>query len=468
MSETAPLTLWLTDRSRYKLGTGRCAGARYLGYHFGPTGYGITTKADSLPLATGLYVHQGLETFGAILKEQDQLPDQDDTRAIIANVRKAYEARVEERGFRGILGGEQTEETIKEQSVLISGLLWALRLKFLPWLHQTYKVLSVEQERLHFLDCTCGAGPLGAEQHIARGCQGKVLMLRTDLLAQRRGASTLAYFECKTTGWESDAWAEQWESDPQLGLGTLDVAQQYGAEVSELYIVGLNKGPRRRDKDDAMGRRKQVSALCYGYRRPGNPPLVAEDWLPTYEWLDQDGQVKRASRAHRRAGVWEIAEGDWPTWQAYQGNGDAGLTAEEFWVRMLPASVLDKVCFLLGPMNRQDHQIASMRASLAGEETKWQGILWELYELQARGVGWASAEFQAAWDRLVPRSWQCRPFGKDHQCEFFEICHKGEAWADPLASGRYQPRKPHHEAELQQAVARGLLPAEAGELEEEE
>ena len=42
-----PCRLQLTDRTRYKTGTGRCACARYLGYHFGPTGYGIAPTADS-------------------------------------------------------------------------------------------------------------------------------------------------------------------------------------------------------------------------------------------------------------------------------------------------------------------------------------------------------------------------------------------------------------------------------------
>lgn len=496
----APLTLWLTDRSRYKLSQGRCQGARYLGYHFGPTGYGITSKADSLPLATGLYTHVGVQKFCTILQTTDQLPTLEQTRIIIAETCAQYVQRVEDRGFLGILGGEHTLETITEQRVLISGLLWALRLKLLPWIHSQYRILSVEQERLHMLSCTCGAGPLDALQHIARGCQGKVLMLRTDILGQRRGATTLAYFEVKTTGWESDAWAEQWESDPQLGLGTLDVDKLFGAEVQELYIVGLNKGPRRKDKDDPTGRRKQLSYLCYGYKQPGNPPMTSDDWHPAYEWTDDHGETKRTNRAHRRTGIWEIEKGDWPTWQAYAGQ-DPGLTSEEFWVRMLPASVLDKICFVLGPMNRQDHQIASMRIALEADETRWQAVLWELYQLQVGGhtldcdctggeqgeglvsipheascasnrvapaYGWATPEFQARLDALVPKSWNCRPFGKDHQCQFFGICHKEEGWQDPIGSGKYQPRLPHHAAELEQAIARGLLTAEAAEFEEGE
>lgn len=461
----APLTIWLQDRSRFKVKTGRCARQGYLGYHWGPTGYGITNRSDSLPLATGIYVHEGISRFGLILQRFDRLPTLEETRGIIAEVQVDYVTRVEARGFLGILSSEHTTETITEQRALISGVLWALRLKFLPWLHQAYKILSCEQERLHLLTCTCGAGPLPIADHLARGCNGHGLMLRNDILAQRRGASTLAYFEAKTTGWESDAWTDQWESDPQLGIGTIDVEKMFGAEVTELFIIGLQKGARRRDKNDPDGRRKQLSSLCYGYFRPGNPPMVADDWLPAYEWTNDQGEVKRASRAHKRTGIWELEQGDYAPWTAYHGQ-DPQLTPEEFWVRMLPASVLDKICFLLGPMNRQDHQIASVRRAMIGEETRWQGILWQLYEAQQQHA-WATPEFQALLDQLIPQSWNCRPFGRDHQCEFYGICHKAEGWQDPLGSGQYQPRRPHHQAELDQAVARGLLPVDALEADGE-
>lgn len=463
---TAPL-LWLTDRTRFKQGTQRCARARYLAYH-AFNSYGLTLKKQALPLATGIWVHKILEAFTQVLRQFDRLPALGEVREIIAAMVAAYIAEVERYGFRGILGGPETEETIAEQAALISGLGWVLRLKFLPWLHQSYKVVAVEQERLHFLECSCGAPPLDAEEHIRRGCTGKAIMLRTDLLAQRRDASTLAYFECKTTGWESEAWAEQWETDPQLALGTVDAEQLWGAEVTELYVVGLNKGRRTRDRYDPTDtRKKQSSPLCYGYRREGNPPLATEDWLPSYEWTNEQGEVKRASRAHRRTGVWTLGESDWPVWRAYQ-TANPDLSPEEFWVRFLPESVLDKICFILGPMNRQDQQLQVLLRGFLGEERKWQDVLWVLYELQLQGHPWASPEFQARLDELVPCSWACRPFGREHQCEFVEICHRHTGWDDPLGTGRYQPRLPHHDPELHQAIARGLLPAEAATVDEED
>lgn len=474
MSETAtpapaaPLSLWLTDRSRLKAGWQRCPRQRYLGYHYGPTGYGITARREALPLVTGIYVHRILEAYATLMQREDRLPTLDEVRAIIADLTDQYVTEVTARGYRGILGGPETEQTITEQATLIAGLAWAMRIKFLPWLHQTYRVLHVEEERLHFLSCRCGAPPLDTAEHIARNCDGQALMIRTDLLAQRRGGTSLAYFECKTTGWESEAWAEQWETDPQLGLGTLDAQARWGAEVTELYIVGLNKGRRVRDRYEGSDdpRKKQQSPLCYGYCRPGNPPLAQDDWLPSYEWVDEHGQVKRKSKAHRRRGIWELAESDWPIWRAYL-TANPGLTPAEFWVRYLPENLLDRVCFILGPMNRQDTQLASLLRSIRGEEARWQQILWQLYET-GQVWDWGTSEFQAQLDELVPCSWACRPFGREHQCEFVPICHRHQGWDDPLGSGQYQPRMPHHEPEGLQAVARGLLPAEAALAPEED
>lgn len=466
-----PSAIWLTDRSRYEQGTGRCAMLRYLRYHAGPTGYGYATKSDSVPLTTGSFTHDGIDPLARLLKHHDRLPSEEEVRAILATVRERYEAKLTARGFRGgMFTSPIIDETIKEQSTLINGLIWTLAVHLLPWLHQFYKVLEVETERLHFLDCPCGAGPLDQAQHDARGCTGTALMLRTDILAQHRQGGHLAYFEAKTTGWESDAWAEQWEIKPQLGLGTLDLDTRYGQEVTECYIIGMNKGARKKDDKDQgtpfEGMRRQQSALCYGYCRPGNPPLAKDDWVPAYEWVNEAGETKRKSKMHVKRPVWTLTESDWGLWQAYHSS-DRTMPAEEFWVRNLPLSIRDKVCYVLGPMNRQDQQIASTRRHMVAEETRWQQILWQLYEAQATGLTWATADFQRLLDALIPRSWACRPFGKEHECEFIPLCLKQTGWQDPMGSGRYQPRQPHHAPERQQAIDRGLLVEDADEVDED-
>ena len=445
-------SLWLTDRSRWKLGISRCPRARYLSNHFGPSGYGITRSAQAIPLATGAYTHDGQADFCRILRDHDRLPTLEETRSIVQTQTGLYDTLCTKRGFRGILAGEATDETILEQKTLIAGLLWALRIHFLPWLIQRYRVVEVEEERLHYLD------------------QTHALMIRTDLLCESRSGSSLAYFETKTTGWGSSAWVEQWETDPQMGLGTLDLEQKYGKEVSELYVVVLQKGARKKDfgeSDSPDARRKQQSSLCYGYCRPGNPPLLPDDWLPSYEYYSDEGEKKRASRAHKRRGVWTLKDSDWPLWELYR-QSDPGLSAEECWVRLLPKSILENVCAVLGPMNRQDHQLQAVRRSLLAEEQRWEERSWALYDLQQAGESFGSEIFQAALDRIAPCSWNCRPFGKEAQCEFVPICHRESGWQDPLGMEKYRLRRPHHDPELQQAQGRGLLVEEAQAGEEEE
>ena len=92
----------------------------------------------------------------------------------------------------------------------------------------------------------------------------------------------------------------------------------------------------------------------------------------------------------------------------------------------------------------------------------------ELPGLERVTYRWESPEFQTLLDRLVPCSWQCRPYGKEHQCEFVKICHRHEGWQDPIGSGHYVPRRPHHAAELEQAVARGLILEQAEDAVDEE
>jgi len=369
-----------------------------------------------------------------------------------------YQEQVGAAGFQGLLASTGTDQVIQEQSCLIAGFLWLYARRVLPWLHQHYRVLSVEEERIQILDCTCGAGPLPALEHDRRDCRGVGLMSRCDLLAQHRQGRHLAYFEGKTTGWESDAWADQWETTPQLALGTLDAAQRFGAEVTELYIVAFTKGRRTRSRTDSPeAPKQQQSPLCYGYCRPANPPLAAEDWLPSYEWAEPDGTVRRASRAHRKRGLWELGTSDWPYWLARLAQ-DPKVQPAEVWVESLPESVSSRILTLIGPLNRQDDQLASLVRAIPAEERRWQERLWQLYESQGDPV---------LLDQLFPQSWHCRPFGREHQCPYVLICFKHEGWQDPIGSGHFRPRTPHHAPELLQARARGLDP-EAGGIGEED
>jgi hypothetical protein len=48
------------------------------------------------------------------------------------------------------------------------------------------------------------------------------------------------------------------------------------------------------------------------------------------------------------------------------------------------------------------------------------------------------------------------------------LCFKQEGWNDPLGSGKYRLRRPHHQPELDAAVERGLLPEQSEEDEDDD
>lgn len=460
--------IWLTDRSRYSVGTGRCRMQRYLTNHFGPTGYGIVRKAESLPLATGKYTHLALEHLFVHLRDTDTFPEVGLIREAIKAACDEYEKRIVARGFRGLLKSETSDQVLIEQQALLSGLVWIACRTVLPWIWQNFRIVEAETESLYVLGCTCGLGPMAPQaEHEARDCQGIGQMLKQDVIAERRHGNGVAYFEGKTTGWSGDNWAPQWETRPQLGLGTLGITERLGKEITEAYVLALYKGARR-GKKDLFGEEtvQQDSCVCYGYCRPGNPPLATDDWKPTYRW-EEDGKTRQVSRQHIRRGIWELPQSDFPEWVASKA-AQPDLTPTEFWTAWLPQPIAEQQVFLVGPLNRQDTQVTSLKLGVVAEERDWQRRLWDLYEVTHDGLGWPSAEFQTIIDVLFPRSWECRRFGVRHECEFKMLCFKEQGWEDPIGNGKYVPRRPHHAPELAQAVSRGLLPEQAEEEEGEE
>ena len=251
----------------------------------------------------------------------------------------------------------------------------------------------------------------------------------------------------------------------QLALGTVDAYELWGAEVTELYIVGLNKGRRQRDR---RSRRAQEAASPLCTATAARQPAAAERRLAARLRVDDArGRDQRATRAHKRRGVWTLDEERLADYQAHaraEPQHDGGRVLDS---AGCPENMRDKICFILGPMNRQDQQLASLLRSMAGEESRWQAVLWILRAADAGGTTGPAPSSRAMLDNRVLAAWACRLFGKEHQRESVPIRHH-VGRDDPLGSGQYQPRLPHHTPELQQAIARGLLPGEAAEADEEE
>lgn len=461
--------LWLTDRSRYESGLDHCLMERFLGYHFGCYGYGIQKQAQSIPLATGIYLHKATEAQDQYLLQHDELPPDETVREGVASAIANYERVITLRGLRNLDQSERTELVIQEQKALIEGLAWAYRLHFLPYLHEQCRVIHAEQEELLVLACTCGLGDrIGTqEEHEVRGCQGIGFQTKPDLLCDYRARpGVYSYWEKKSTSQTGERWETEWETKIQFATGAKATGERLGLPVQEAWVIGLIKGRREGEYDwqtkTKSGPLVQQSPLCYGWRRPPNPPLEPADWAVTYDYVDDSGQNRRLGKNYKKAGIWTIGE-DLPDVLG------SGVSVPEFWAKWMPQETLAKQLALVGPLQINDLLCEAALEEMVAHERHWQEIIWELYGiLKAAGFDWTHPTYQAALRRLIPRSWACRRFGKRYQCQFVGICFQHEGWEDPLQHG-YVPRRPHHLPELEQVRARGLEPEEGwvDEVEEE-
>ena len=459
-----PTILWLTDRSRYLEGLDRCMRSRFLNFHSGPSGYGIQKKAAAIPLAAGSYVHVGIQRVLEYCKATDQLPPDTTVRAAVEEAIGEYNRVVSLRGMRGMDEGQRLEDLIREQQYLIAGLIWTFVLSTLPYIMDLCRILEVEREELLVAGCTCGLGDrIGSlEDHEGRGCEGIGFQSKPDFITEYRlRPGVLAYWELKTLGAVNEPWESQWETAMQFPAGAMGASARLERPIAEGYIVGLIKGRREGDTYNPDTRKRegelrQQSVLCYGYYKAGNPPLELEDWQPQWNYKDEGGKGHTLGKAYQKRGIWGLKD----------AAGE--VSVPEFWAKWLEPDVLAKSITLIGPIQINQVQQAEIVEEWVAEETKWKGIVWELYQvLSENGFDWTSAPYQAALRRLVPRSWSCRRYGKRHECQFTNLCFSHEGWQDPIGSGIYVDRRPHHDPELRQVEARGLLP-EGGWTDEQE
>lgn len=454
----------VVDRSRFSLSWGRCQRARFLNYHAG-NGFGFHRKAQSLPLATGIQVHEILES---LLLEGPGV-GRDKQREIIG--KKVEEYRVKTLASDILQLAEEVGEEegagdlrllVEEQAALIEGLAWAAVRIFFPRLYAEYEVVSIEQEEEYVLECSCGLGD-GAgtgDEHEARECEGIVLMSRPDLLVRRKADRTLGYIEFKTSGDVGNYdWLQQWQDNVQLALGVVGAEKRLGEEVPNCFVVGFNKGWRKKgyhvESKSYTGAKKQDSPFCYAYRKEANPPLWEEDWQMEYNYTDEDGKARRLGKEYKKSPVWEGEFADRP----------AGWTKLEAWVEALPLEIVEKQILWVGPLPTPRYLVADLLEALGAEEKRWQERLWQIWEAQEKG----REEFLSALNTQVPQSFECRRWGK--QCQYLPICRKEPGWEEAMSGQggeKWVARRPHHERERRLMERVGLeVPGEeeSGEVE---
>lgn len=466
--------IWLTSRTTFENGASFCAFRRYVETHAGTFGYGFQRKALSVPLVTGTYIHKAPELILKWILETRQrtgtqpafAPDEVIRWAIEETI-AAYRKVIDKRGFFTILkdapeGNERLAYLITEQEWLLEGLVWAWAVGRLPAILAEYQIVSVETEEEYVAACTCGLGNgLGTiNDHELRGCGGIGVLSRPDVLAARWSDGAYAYFELKSASVARKKWADSWERKQQFMLGILGAERRLGVEITHAYVEGLVKGQRKSDNwNDPNGQKIQQSCLVHSYFSPGRPPESIAQWRPNFKYMTYEGVefTAKKTEGYTKVPIWSIpAEVGWP-------GKPAEMTVAEYWVKVLHneyPSHLQKCLTTVGPIPKQRHMIEKALRSLVCEETMWQDRCWKIYEYSAaNGVGWGNDQFMEFVETVVPRSWNCDPYGPEHPCPIQTVCHAvTDDWRDPIASGLMVFRTPHHAQEAAQMAARGLKP----------
>lgn len=464
----------LTDRSR-TISYQECPRRRFLNYHFPSTdssdgvhsrpASGIQSSKLNIPLATGTWTHHGL----AALLEGKSI------EVAVEEATKGYWAEIRQRGL-ALETGEDAAYVADEQCALVEGMLRGYAHTQLLRLTADYEVLETEKEEIW---------EMADRDELAMDESGVfkqrlIWMARADGLLLERASNELYVLSYKTSaGWDSRREREAnhdmqglselaaiefrlykwWEIVQQALKGKADdpgvaEAQKFCDEqmtprmvaylrdkpeaprVAGVKMEYLLKGDRYADKSMG-GLRTQRSPLIRGYRRAdaivtGDPADLA--WK--YEWQDDSGKSRKLA---------------WQTWKSFEvWKQPGGVKA---WVELLSRNAIQPdagECLPLQvvtpvPYFRHEDDLRDWFEQTVSQE--WDvasNVMEVLHSIEQNG--WNHPETRSMLNLMFRQ--HRRSCDWPSPCPYQDICYGSHVRENPIGSGMYIPRKPHHEPEM--------------------
>lgn len=381
-----------TDRSRMAAYQD-CKRLRYLTYHY--RAKGLSRTSASLPLINGDFVHKALAAL--IVGE--------DLDGVLEALSNEYRATMQGRTVYGEL---DLDFLINEQLALLEGLVRAWHRVRLNPILADYTIVDVEKE---------------VEWEMAPHI---TVMLRMDLVLRRKRDGLLFVKDYKTLGAINDDWAKKFEHDSQLLCYTLAAESIYNEPIGGLLMEGLIKGRRAKEKaitSPFCGSLIQQSPLCYAYR------------VRVAKGFDHFTYERSWSRGAEKIPVWEMPGGV-ENWLATEWSD---LDCLELFVP-LPA-----IKPLRRDQERWQNQMRHQEARVQIDVTTVE-VLRAIFEEQQTDDAWET--YQEALDELFPQNHNhCHRYTFNHPCPNEQLCFTEAVENDPVGSGLYQTRVPHHSTE---------------------
>lgn len=455
-----------------------CNQYRYLRYHY--KGIGIDPVYKSIPLTTGSCVHKGVEFLALWLKKKGVKPIEDIEKVApieeaVASAISAYKEMVEESGLRG--KGTQTSEqedfTYREQLAITEALVRVWALRELPTLNRRYRVVEVEKEI---------AVPL---------MEDVIFESRADIVLQDRESKDIVPYSLKTTKaytwWMENAYQDDLQSLLELWavskylenraekykemvkslqdsqeaglLGPTALAQVLQALESKrlptspmaVRFCFLVKGKREAEKDKQAesgktGFWKTTSSLIQGYRffSPNGVTYAHSLYFPNPANVSGKG---RLGKGWERFNVWEdqVFQEGIKKWIEMLDERDS---EGRFSIQPDCGDILGQ--YVVTPAEvfrgRDEIRLAEAQIRFIEEEI---GVKLQLLDSKIK-------DFKS--DPFVIFNQNRQHCHYPDECEFMPICLGKSAYMaepvqlevreDPIGSGWYQKRVPHHKGEL--------------------
>lgn len=373
--------------------------------YLAPNGTGVAgweRRALSMPLATGSYVHKGVE---GLLQGKGAVE-------AVSEAVQGYLTEVEQRGLES--DSEGYDDVVSEQSALIDALVLGFERVVLPRLIEEYDVERglVEQELTVQL------------------ADDVTLAARVDWAAPRKADGRWFLFNWKTVSEAGERFMRQWETDLQLVTETLALEQLIGEPVAGVNVIGLVKGQRVgvderlvevRGEGKKASRYIQRSKLLYGYKIDPNPPLQPGAY-------DFESSLKKGWYKFR---TWRESFGS-ATNEAY------GHSPLSYWLNWLPQEVVESY-FATVP---------TIWVDSGRRESKVRQVVGMARRAMA---GVLALEQDPSEERLdyefVQNESSCQRFGERHKCPMFDACWTANVSNDLAGSGLFQPRTANHPIE---------------------
>lgn len=220
-----------------------------------------------------------------------------------------------------------------------------------------------------------------------------------DRIVRHRSSGHLEYWEYKTTISASTKWMMSWVYKIQLHLGIAVVQEELEKPVKHAHVIGLMKGT-----EDYNGNLRHP--YVYAYHN-----TETQEWTHDYQ--------KARSAAWTKRGVWFYPD---------------GLVA---WVKKLGS----EVALAQFPMSPP----VALNADMLNEWTFRRKM--RLMRINRAPEHGGNLQEKMHWVTFEKKQNQCRPpFGD--QCPYLQACWNAEIGKDPIGSGIYVKRQPHHQLEI--------------------